>query len=181
MISGNNGSIGAILGGISVRGVLRAIVVIAKFILLAVVMVWAENWADHAAMAKLNLWASYIVEPWSPHGYLQEPVSCSAGGFAGALAGVLAATVLRIAWKQVLFVLLILLALWTYREFSLFGGVGAMLAPGFWIYGQFAMAVGAACAFLPALAARGAIGYAWRRWHDRRNTPPSPPGTERAA
>lgn len=157
----------------------RGIVVTAKFVLLAAVIVWAENWAGHAAMVKLNFWAGYIVEPWNTHGYLQEPVSRSAGGFVGALAGVLAATALRMAWKQVLFVLLIFLALLAYREFVLFGGVGAMLAPGFWIYGQFAMAVGAACAFLPALGVRGAIGYAWRRWRGRQSK--IPPGTGRPA
>jgi hypothetical protein len=174
-----NDFVRAILGRFSVSEILRAIVIIAKFILLAAVMVWAGNWAAHASMAKLNFWAGYIVEPWNTHGYLQEPVSRLANGFAGALAGVLAATVLRMAWKQVLFVLLILLALFAYREFELFGGVGAMLAPDFWIYGQFAMAVGAACAFVPALGCGRAIGYMRRRWRNSQST--TPPGTGRAA
>lgn len=179
MISDKNGSVGATFGNIEIDRFARIIFIGPKYVLLAFAMGGAGNWADHTSMAKLNFWVGYIVEPWSPDGYLQEPISNLAFGFAGALAGVLAATILCMAWKHVLFVQLMFLAGFAFYEFSLFGGVGAMLAPDFWIYAQFAMAVGAACAFLPALGTRGAIGYAWRRWHDRQNT--TPPGMGRAA
>ncbi|MBE9557068.1 MAG: hypothetical protein IMF08_09450 [Proteobacteria bacterium] len=179
MISGKNGSVDAIFGNLEIDRFVRNIFVGPKYVMLAFAMGGAGNWADHASMAKLNFWVGYIVEPWSPDGYLQEPIFNLAFGFAGALAGVLAATILCMTWKHVLFVLLMFLAGFAFYEFSLFGGLGAMLAPGFWIFGQFAMVVGAACAFLPALGVRLAIGYAWRRWRDKQSK--IPPGTGRAA